>query len=77
MVPATFEPFASGGIAAHLSRRRAIPQEWDPWFASGRKPPNHAAKITAHRRAMASACSKRVINSAAIIATATDKTAIV
>jgi hypothetical protein len=46
--------------------------------SAGPKPPNHAAKITAQSidDAMGSACSKRVISSAAIIAMATDKTAI-
>jgi hypothetical protein len=46
--------------------------------SAGPNPPSHAAKITAQSidDAMGSACSKRVISSATIIATATEKTAI-
>jgi len=45
---------------------------------AGPNPPSHAAKITAqsNNNAMASACSRRVMNSAATIATATENTAI-
>jgi hypothetical protein len=46
--------------------------------SAGPNPPIHAAKITAQsiNDAMASACSKRVATSVAIIAAATDKAAI-
>src|SRR5258708_4449975 len=45
---------------------------------AGPTPPNHAAKITAQSidDAMGSACSRRVISSATMIARATDSTAI-
>ena len=46
--------------------------------SAGPKPPNHAATMIAQsiNDAMGSVCSKRDVSSAAIIATATDTTAI-